>query len=445
MINISLKQKCVYLIKVIVFIIIFFGLTKIVAFLCKDDANSYARTLFHEFYEQENIDYLVCGASHVSHGLEANIAGEYFEKNVFNTGTPSQKIDGTYAIIRQASELYNIEKVFLELDFSIACSPAFSERTGFTSEYIVSNGIKDYKIKTDFLLNCSKPKYYLNAFLPIGKDKLMTLNPKKIFGKIKSIITGEYFKYTYKDSDSEYAGKGCVLDLDEIPNGGYCNDKKEKPIPVDDISDDWIHTIENIISFCKEKNIELIFFSMPCSDFYLNERANYDEYYSFCYDFVTKQGFKYYDFNLIKPELLSLEDSDFQDDNHLSKKGVYKWTDFFCDFFSTKYLESNGIEKYFYSSYKEKMNAQEDKIFGLYLIPSSNKQTVEIIPVQNHKTINGITYDIYTIIDNEEVPVAQKTENNIITLPSGKNGKIRVVSYINDNKQNDCIQSFVGF
>ncbi len=256
--------------------LIFFIFTIPIAFILKDDANSYARVLFHEFYNQDKIDYLVCGASHVSHGVEANNASQKLGKAVFNAGTPSQKIDGTYAILRQAVKLYKIEKV-------------------------------------------------------------------------------------------EYAGKGCVLDLEEIPDGGFSNDSKEGKINVSEVSEDWKDTIDKIIALCRENDIELILFSMPCSDFYLNERGNYDEYYSFCRDFTAEKGFSYYDFNLARPEILSLTDSDFRDDNHFCKKGVYVWTNAFCDFFGSKYKEENALEKYFYSSFAQKMAEMPEKIFGLYM------------------------------------------------------------------------------
>ena len=321
-----MRKFFLYAIKSVLFIGAFFFLTVFIAFFLKDDVNSYARMLFHEFYAQERIDYLLCGASHISHGLEATVARKHFQKEIFNAGTPSQKIDGTYAILQQAVKRYKIEKVFLELDFAITTDDAFAERTGFKAEYIVASGIKDFAIKTDYLLHCSSPAYYLNSFLPIGKDKLLTANPAKILKKIKSVVSGEYFKYIYEDDESEYAGRGCVLDLEEIPNGGFSNDEREGRIAVEKISDDWKNTIDNIIALCKENGIELILYSMPGSDFYLNERGNYDEYYAFCRDFARERGFTYYDFNLAKSEILSLEDSDYHDDNHLSKKGVYKWT-----------------------------------------------------------------------------------------------------------------------
>ena len=112
-----MKNHCV--LKVVAFTALFFFLTIPVAFVLKDDTNSYARVLFHEFHNQDKIDYLICGASHVSHGLEADIASKKLGKSVFNSGTPSQKIDGTYAILREALKLYKIEKVFLELELQL--------------------------------------------------------------------------------------------------------------------------------------------------------------------------------------------------------------------------------------------------------------------------------------------------------------------------------------
>ncbi|MBB5225269.1 hypothetical protein [Treponema ruminis] len=438
-------KKIHVLLKIIAFTVIFFLLTIPLAFLLKDDANSYARSLFYEFYRQEKIDYLICGASHVSHGVEANIASQKFGKSVFNTGTPSQKIDGTYAILKQAVKLYKIEKVFLELDFAITCAPAFFERTGLTSEYIVASRIKDFSIKIDYLLNCSSPKHYFNSFLPIGKDKLITLNPSLLAEKIISLIAGEYFKGTYHSDDAEYSGKGCLLDLDEVINGGFSNYSKEGIIQVSKITDDWKNTVDKIIELCRENDIELILYSMPCSDFYLNERGNYDEYYSFCRNFTSERGFTYYDFNLARPDLFSALDSDYYDDNHFNKKGVYKWTDCFCDFFSAKYIEENNLEKYFYSSYAEKMAAQLDRIFGLYMITSDDKKSMEIIPLANHVASNRITYDVYAVCGSEKMLLAKNSSQTTVELPAGKSGKIRVISYMDGIKQNDCSENFASF
>lgn len=439
-----MKKFCLT-IKIFLFIAIFFVISIPISFVLKDDAKSYARILFHEFYSQNNIDYLLCGASHISHGVDGKRAYKILGKNVFSTGTSQQQIDGTYAILRQAVKLYKIEKVFLELDFAITCAPAFLQRKGFSAEYIVADNLRDFRIKSSYLLECSRPKYYLNAFLPIGKDKMLTLNPKKLAYKLKSIFNGNYFKYTYTDEKLEYAGNGCVMDSDFIPDGSFSDYKFESAINVSGITDDWKNTVIKIIDLCKENGIELIFYAMPGSDFYLNQKGNYDEYYSFCRNFTTQHGFSYYDFNLAKPEMLSLKDSDFCDDNHLSKQGIYIWTDVFCTFFDKLYKEENSLEKYFYSSYSEKMAEMPDRIFGLYMITSEDRKSIEIIPVSNHVDSKRISYDVYAITDGEEILLVKDSVNTTVALPCGKSGKIRVISYLDGVQQNDCMENFAAF
>ena len=442
-----MKRNYKIILKVITFFFLFFLLSFPVSWILKDDSNSYARAMFHEFYRQKNIDYLICGASHVSHGLHPEIASSYFGKNVFNCGTPSQKIDGTYSILRQALRLYKIEKVFLELDFAITCEGNFSDRDGFKAEYIVADGLRDFDIKKDYLLNCSKTKFYFNHILPIGKDKLLTLNPSKVIKKIKSLLSGDYFKYRYGDEDSQYGSRGCVLDVECIPKGGFYNDHKESPINVDRISRDWENTIDKIIDLCRQNNIELIFYSMPGSDFYLNERGNYDEYYLYCKNFCAQRGYVYYDFNLAHPDILSLSDMDYSDDNHLCKKGVYNWTEAFCSFFDRKYKEENVLSKYFYSSYLKKMADMEAKVFGLYLILSDDKKFLEIIPVKNKLTPQEIKYSITEISDGREVVIQDKSSDTKIDLSKigAEKVELRIESFANDILQTSCEESYLIF
>ena len=65
--------------KLFIFIAVFVILSKGLTFLLKNDTNSYSRTISHEFYQQERVDALVCGASHVSHGIDCRIADKEFD------------------------------------------------------------------------------------------------------------------------------------------------------------------------------------------------------------------------------------------------------------------------------------------------------------------------------------------------------------------------------
>lgn len=435
---ISYMKKLFLILKIIVFTVIFFLLTIPVAFMLKDDVNSYSRVLTHEFYSQNNIDILFCGASHVSHGIDARISDKAFGKNTFSTGTPSQGINGTYAIIQQALKSYKPSKIYLECDFAIVCRDGENPKKMGTADFIVSEFLRDSAVKTQFILENSSFSNLLNAFLPIGKDKRLTLNPKDFLNKCRSLFSGYYFAYKYSESDAGYAGKGCVLNYDVIADGTFSNNKSEPAfMPV---SDYWKNYITRICKLCKEHNVELVFYSMPGSDFYLHEKGNYDDFYFETKTFLNSLGYDYYDFNLCKPEF-AFADHHYSDDNHFNQDGVARFSQIFCDFFTGK-IAANDM---FYDSYAEKIAAQSDTIYGLIYHYSDDKKTLSIEPVANHVELSRITYDIYAHCGQEIIPIAEHTSDYQFSLPAGKSGKIRVISYIDGIKQTDCTENFASF
>lgn len=427
--------------KIFAFIVLFFLLTSVIAFLLRDESGSYTRIWMHELYEQDNVDILYCGASHVSHGITPKIADKMWGKNNFSVGSAGQTIQGTYAVLRQAVKIHKIEKVFLELDFAVALYPPIKERTGFKADYSLAHYIRDPEIKLDFYLSLSSPDYYINSLLPIGKDKHMTLNPKDLKFRFKSFLNGDFFNYVYKNDDDDYDGKGCLLDRRPVKNGTFSNDFDEGRIDISRITDDYRNTVDKIIKLCKENNIELIMYAMPCSDFYLAEKGNYDEYYSYIKSFCAERGFEYYDFNLAKEKYLRLYDEDFHDDNHLSGIGVYHYTKVMCDYF----LGNIPKDDMFYASYAEKLASQEDRIFGLVIKPEDGKNAVSITPMVNHVSPSQIKYDVVAVYDGEEHVLQNGSSNALIELPKGKSGDLKINAYLDGVKTNEVSQHFAAF
>lgn len=424
-------------VKVVLFVIIFVVLSVFIAFVLKDDTTSYSRVLTHEFYNQKNIDILFCGASHVSHGMDPRIADKEFGRNTFNTGTPNQGIHGTYAIIRQAIKSYKISRIYVETDFAVACRDGKKHAGMGKSDFIVLSFLQDFFIKRDFIFENSSHDTLLNAFLPIGKDKLMTLSPKKVFHKIKSLITGEYFKYEYKTPDAGYAGKGCVLDYEKIKEGSFSNDYFEPPFKP--ISNYWKSYIEKIIKLCAENEVEIVFYAMPCSDFYLHEKGDYNIFYSEMKNYINSLGFEYYDFNLCKEEF-SMNDDDYFDDNHLNINGIDKFSRFSCDFFTGKI----SAKDMFYSSYAQKTQNQKQKIYGLLIIKTEDGKSFEIIPMTNINDKDSITYDISIQNLNGINELAKNTKETKVALPKGTSGKILVKSYVNGILNNSVKENYVA-
>ena len=432
-----MKSKIIF-VKFIVFIAIFYVLCTLVAFLLCDEEGSYSRIFMKEMYEAKRIDTVFLGASHVSHGVLPSLLDELTGEETFCLGSAGQKMEATYALLQQASKIHTIKRAFLELDFAEACTTEIKDKTGFKADYSIAKQLRDPKIKIEYLLNLSSPAYYINSFLPIGKDKHMTLHPSALLFRWKSFFNGDYFSYVYKDDDDEYGAKGCLMDLRLVPNGSFVNDHDEGRIKTENFSNDWKKYVDKIIALCKEKNIALTMYSMPCSDYYLAEKGNYDEYYSLVKDFCASRGFDYYDFNLAKENYLSLEDSDFHDDNHFSKQGVYKWTRLVSQCFFTNPEMLNDM---FYSSYNEKISHQEPKIYGLVIYTSPDKKEIEIVPMKNFTSTEHISYEVYALVNGKETLI-KRGGGTSIQLPDKVSGKLRVRSFIKGEKQTECSVPF---
>ncbi|MCR5317413.1 MAG: hypothetical protein K6E22_04220 [Treponema sp.] len=442
-----MERKFVFIFKFIIFCIGFYLLNLIFAFVLKNDSTSYTRIIFHELHQQKNIDVLICGASHVSHDFYPAQADKILGMNTFCSGTPSQPIDATYAVIQEAVSQCPVKHIFLEMDFAVANGVVFKNRDGLRTNYLVSEYLNNKKVKFNYLKDASAPNLYLNSLLPLGKEKFIDLNPISIVKNFRSKLTGQYYKYDYSSAEN-YVGKGCVMRTDIIENGTYYSDG-EKPIAVKDIGDDYKNTVRKIVSFCEQNKIPLTFFAMPCSDFYLAEKGNYDEYYNFVKDFTASMGYEYYDFNLCKEEHLYLEDCDFWDDNHLAKTGIIKFTKAFCDFFYENNAYDDLAHKksdWFYDSYSQKTNAQPERLYGLELKKSrasDGSAQIKIIPLINHGDSSTVAYEVSAELkDSKTIVIQQKSANDTISLPTNAEGKIKISAWFNGKCLNHVEEYF---
>lgn len=431
-----------FLFKFILFALIFLCVSFFLSLFIINDLNTYTRILMHEFYSQKNIDVLFCGASHVSHGINPVVMDKTLGLETFNSGTPSQGLDGTYILLREAERLYNLKDVFVELDFATATTTPYSKSEPSKSNFLVSHYLKNPKAKLEYMLYSTSPKYYLNSILPIGKEKLINLNPLSVFAMFKSRLTGEYFKYGYKKSDSVYAGKGCVLD-DEMVQQGTLWSEPVNPIPVASIDNEWKETIIKIIEFCKEKKIKLVFYQNPSTDFYLAEKQTYDDYIALIRSVISEYNVPYYDFSLLKPEYLELQDSDFFDDNHLNKYGIDKFTSLFCRFYISTEQEK---EKMFYSSLAEKHSVQSPRIYGLIIDENKDEGFFTVYPVSNRSDTSLVSYDVsaYDSASGNEILIAEKSVECKFYYPSKMSGIIKITSYYNGVVQNSVEKYFTA-
>ena len=78
-------ERLKIIIKIVVFFAVFIGIQFVIKFAVLSDESAYGRLLMHNIYEEENnIDILVCGASHSQLGLNTSILSEAYGMNAVN-------------------------------------------------------------------------------------------------------------------------------------------------------------------------------------------------------------------------------------------------------------------------------------------------------------------------------------------------------------------------
>lgn len=426
--------------KFCIFITGIFIIANILVFFLKDDKNTYSRLVMYDFYDQEQIDYLFCGASHVSHGVNPQFLSKELNKNCFCLGTSAQKISTTYFLIKEAINKYNPKTILVDLDFGMAIGEPkpFFEKKPSKDIYIVSSYLRNPLIKTQYLLSMTAPKYYINSFFPLGIYKDISLDPKVFIENIKSkIITKDYFNYTYKSKDSTYQRGGVILKNSQIEDGSFHSFEENISKIPESLNIEWQKYVKKIIDLCKQNDINLFFYSAPIPDYFLTVSGDYDLYHSFVKSFLASYGYVFYDFSLCKPEYLNLKDSDYYDYNHLNKDGIEKFTCIFSDFLAEKITS----ERLFFSSYKEKKENQKPSIYGIVIKQNEETGLISINAVSNISVPGKISFAVYEITSDDEKLINSKKTADGITF-SKQPGKIKIKTFYEDAVQTNCTVDF---
>lgn len=359
----DMKKKIKIVFAGVLFCVLFVGCGKLLRYMLTDDTASYTRIAFHEMYQQDNIDVLFVGSSHCYRSFIPDILDQQLGKNTFNLGTSSQYLDGSFMAIQEAARYHEIEHIYLELYYNVSFS-VNKQRTELTPVYIISDYLKPSVEKLRYMLNASTKDYYANSFILARRNwtKLFDADYVKDLLIKKQTDSYKNYEYDYVTGKNEwYDGKGYVANRLAVEDWNYFTKLETEHIDLSAVSDDWRKTLDDIISFCRRKNISLTLVTAPMSNFMLCNYTNYDEYVQMVQDIVAGTDVKYYDFNLCREEYFPNASELFKDHDHLNCYGAEKFSYLFADFVNGKITE----QELFYPSFEEKMKEIEPGAFGI--------------------------------------------------------------------------------
>lgn len=417
-----------------VMLVLFMLSSLFLKYLLLDNADSYARTSMHEFYNsEENIDVLFLGSSHCNISVDPRIVDKELRCYSFNAGSLGQELDSSYALLVEADKNNDLKTVYIDLYYEILCREPKEKRTELTPIYVFSDYMKLSVNKLQLLLGASTSDYYVNSLLPERRKAKKLFDIEYMETNIMQKQREAYRNFEVNANEKEtYIGKGFLYLHDTMDGAPLYWDKNiYQPFEKSRFSPNNIAALKKIIKYCRENEIELVFYSAPMPDFRLMLMGNYDEFIVYINELLAESNVPFYDFNLCRAEQLRLGEKDFRDDNHLTGRGAEKFSQLFCDFVSGKKTE----KELFCSTYCEKINTAAPKIYGMIMEDKENSQ-FELLPVSNSS--DTVYYSVTAHKGGElgESVIQEKSENRKIVLDMSKIDRLEVRAY---DERDNCI------
>lgn len=391
-----------FLKKIIKFIVLFLLLIIVgIVFnhILVDDAEDHFRGKMINFYNQESIDVLFLGSSHVFCGVNTDILEEKWNKEVYLASTSVQKPDVSYYLLKEAVKKYEPKTVFLDMCYFLYRDVP-NKRTANQLKYIYC--VSDYmnwswdKIK--FIWDACPLENMIRAYIPAVRYGDNILDFEYLDRVIKSKNNDNYRNPVIDKTDKGYRGGEIDGEYTKSGDGNFVSiqDMEGEPeIGNPPISDYSLKYLNKIIDLCKKENIELIFFTTPMTDFRIGSTENYDSFFNYVTELSCERDIPFWDFNLLNPQYGEFTDEMHSDDHHLNALGAHYFSDILGDYF-LKY-ENEINEDVFCKSVKEKINSEDNRFYGVKLY--KNKNEYSIVPIQNGdenlKNLN--IYHVYVI------------------------------------------------
>lgn len=412
--------------------------------------SEWERNLWHYFYEDKGkIDNLYLGSSHVYHDINPFLLDELNGRYNFSLASPSQVMNGTYYLLREADRENKLSHVYIELYYSPNTKINFEGNR----EPIEKLAHKNWQ-NTDYMkFSMNKLAYqhsiadvekYVDICIPFSRyranlDDWETIK-KTVADKSNHdyINFGNYHRGENENGYDEFWGKGFRYSTKVYKDANRIY-RQERILGEEPMAESSEYYLCKAIEYCQGKDIPVTLFVSPIYELQMVSTENYDNYLAQIRGIADKYNVELYDFNLAKEEYLPIQDTKyFRDIGHLNSVGADMYTEFFHRVVSGNELENKA---YFYESYAEKLENTAPAIYGIYYREAdyreAEQETGETAQIKNmwvaSNRNDGMEYRIILTPDEKEQYMVQDfSENKMFAIDSSEHGICTVVYRMKD-------------
>lgn len=388
--------------------------------------NRWNRIMWHNYYEEnDNIDYLFLGSSHVYCDIDPFLLDELSGKNNFNLSTGSQKLNGSYYLLREADSSHHVSHVYLELYYEVSTGDEgnYKNYGNLISNWRNTDFMKFSLKKIEYMMSMSEIENYPETFLPFLRYRTRLFDTEYIKEQIEYKRGEEYNNYKFSNLNerneiTEYRDKGYCYTTEEMRQNDLCF-LQDKILEQDPLTKDAEYYLRKIIEYCQEKDIKITLFSSPMYELEVISLEGYDSYVEQISRIAAQYNVAYYDFNLCRKEYLPIQEiRNFKDMGHLNSRGAEIFTAFFW-----KVME-DGNKEWFYDTYAEKLESSKETVYGLIYTDKEEERNYRIASNRER----GIEYRIGLLPEDEEdmIWLQDYSENESFSLKKYEHGTCRI-------------------
>lgn len=415
-------------ISIILFLAAFVACGEFWRYLLIDDTESYTRVMMRQMYQEESIDVLFVGSSHVYQSIVPEIMDESLDCRTFNAGTSSQSMDGSLALIKEAAARHDLQHVYLELYYDVSSSDDYKTRTELTNTYIISDYMRPSLRKVEYLIQASDKAYWINSFVIPRRNWSDFFNEPYVRNLFLSKRTHTYKAHTLPKLDGAsqyYVDRGFVANDSSSPKEADWIENAYGAIQVYESlpNSDWENSLFSIMRFCKARGIGLSLFVAPERIGKLAGKGDYQNWHDYIQGLADRNGVKLYDFNLCSSEYFDANNHAlFRDEQHVNTLGATEFSRLFGGLITGRISE----ESLFYDTFEEKLNDEAPTVYGL----AELKNNVDEGTREGYIISNRTTGMEYSIVATSEAGIRYQVqdydENKRFSLPLGEKGVLTI-------------------
>lgn len=288
-------------------------------------------------------DLLISGASHGLCSIIPETLDNALGCTCYNLCGSLELMKYRYLLLKQEVERNPVSTVILELSYDAMTRTR--NDSGLELAIYQFGRLETASQRLTYLCTEVSPKYYapiLSDTVNRGVDvwKKILLGTLETSSQLQSHGFHPYVNFTpmpEKDTYQYHRGEGCILTDPTEENRYY---------------------LEQILSLCQSKNINVILLATPMSECFLWREDNLDDMRQWYQDVSDKWGCTFYDFNLLKNKLERYpEATAYADITHMSKTGAVAFSEDLAMVLSMA-QKGEDTSSLFYSAYDEAIYAR---------------------------------------------------------------------------------------